>query len=88
MLDLPEIGLYRTTQPMPGHEDAFPANALVFLGQPANGGTKFVVRPGNNRRNRSQVVLLPTHTDPATPATTAGPDPVTMRSRIASATGA
>ncbi len=52
MLDLPETGLYRTTQPMPGHEEAFPASVLVFVGQQANGGTKFVVRPGSNRRNR------------------------------------
>ncbi len=52
MLELPNPGLYRTTQPMPGHEDAFPAGVLVFLGQPSNGGVKFVVRPGQNRRNR------------------------------------
>lgn len=52
MLDLPEPGLYRTTQPYPGHEDAFPAGVLVYLGQAANGGQKFVVRPGQNRNNR------------------------------------
>jgi hypothetical protein len=52
MLDLPDPGLYRTTQPLPGHEDAFPAGVLVYVGQPQNGGTKFVVRPGDNRRNR------------------------------------
>ncbi len=37
---------------MPGHEEAFPAGVLVYVGQPANGGVKFVVRPGDNRRNR------------------------------------
>jgi len=37
---------------MPGHEDAFPAGVLVYVGQPANGGVKFVVRPVDNRRNR------------------------------------
>jgi len=37
---------------MPGHEDAIPANALVYIGQPSNGGVKFVVRPADNRRNR------------------------------------
>lgn len=37
---------------MPGHEDAFPAGALVYVGQQKNGGTKFVVRPGQNRNNR------------------------------------
>ena len=52
MLDLPEPGLYRTTQPLPGHEEAIPAGVLVYVGQPQNGGVKFVVRPGNNRRNR------------------------------------
>jgi hypothetical protein len=52
MLDLPEPGLYRTTQALPGHEDAIPAGALIYLGQPQNGGVKFVVRPADNRRNR------------------------------------
>src|SRR5688572_2810585 len=52
MIDLPDPGLYRTTQAFPGHEDAFPAGVLVYLGQPQNGGVKFVVRPGANRRNR------------------------------------
>jgi hypothetical protein len=52
MLDLPDPGLYRTTQPYPGHEDAFPAGVLVYLGQPQNGGVKFIVRPGQNRKNR------------------------------------
>jgi hypothetical protein len=51
-LDLPDAGLYRSTQPMPGHEDEFPAGALVFIGQSTNGGGKFVVRPAENRRNR------------------------------------
>src|SRR5690606_3044179 len=50
MLDLPENGLYRTTTAMPGHEEAFPAKALVYIGEKA--GQKFVVRPGENRRNR------------------------------------
>ena len=52
MLDLPDPGLYRTTTAMPGHEDAFPADALVYVGQQNNGGAKFVVRPGQNRNNR------------------------------------
>jgi len=52
MIDLPDPGLYRTTQPFPGHEEAFPAGSLVYLGQPQNGGVKFVVRPGQNRNNR------------------------------------
>ena len=52
MLDLPDPGLYRTTQPLPGNEASFPAGVLVYVGQPANGGVKFVVRPADNRRNR------------------------------------
>ena len=38
--DLPDPGLYRTTQPMPGNADAIPAGALVFIGQPKTGGVK------------------------------------------------
>ncbi len=52
MLELPDPGLYRTTQPYPGHESTFPAGVLVFVGQPTNGGVKFVVRPGRNTNNR------------------------------------
>ena len=52
MLDLPDPGLYRTTEPYPGHEADFPAGVLVYVGQPSNGGVKFVVRPGQNRNNR------------------------------------
>jgi hypothetical protein len=52
MIDLPDNGLYRTTQPMPGHEETIPADVLVYVGQSQNGGGKFVVRPGSNRRNR------------------------------------
>jgi len=52
MLELPDTGLYRTTTSMPGHEDVFPSGVLVYVGQPQNGGVKFVVRPGQNRRNR------------------------------------
>lgn len=52
MVDLPEPGLYRTTQPMPGHEEEFPSGVLVYVGQSQNGGGTFVVRPVDNRRNR------------------------------------
>jgi hypothetical protein len=52
MMELPDPGLYRTTQAYPGHEDAFPPGVLVYLGQPQNGGVKFIVRPGQNRNNR------------------------------------
>ncbi len=52
MLEMPEPGLYRTTQAYPGNEDAYPVGVLVFVGQTANNGGTFVVRPGANRRNR------------------------------------
>ena len=52
MIDLPDPGLYRTTQPLPGHEEQIPADVLVYLGQSQNGGSKFVVRPAQNRKNR------------------------------------
>jgi hypothetical protein len=52
MFELPEPGLYRTTEPYPGHEESFPAGVLVYVGQSTNGGGAFVVRPGANQRNR------------------------------------
>jgi hypothetical protein len=52
MLELPDPGLYRTTEPMPGHEQEFPSNVLVYLGKPSNGAVKFVTRPGRNHNNR------------------------------------
>lgn len=51
MIDSIPAGLYRTTTPMPGHEEAVPARVLVFVGQ-RTGGQRFVVRPGSNRKNR------------------------------------
>lgn len=51
MLDFPNTGLYRTTEPMPGHEDEFPKGVLVYLGE-KDDGSKIVVRPGQNRQNR------------------------------------
>ena len=43
MLELPDTGLYRkSTEPMPGNEQAFPADVLVYLGKPSNGGVKFL----------------------------------------------
>jgi hypothetical protein len=51
MSDFIPAGLYRTSLPMPGHEEAIPAAVLVFVGQHP-GGERFVVRPGSNRKNR------------------------------------
>lgn len=50
MIKQPEPGLYRTTKPYPGQEAAFPAGILVYVG--IENGVPFVVRPGQNRRNR------------------------------------
>ena len=50
MIKRPEPGLYRTTKPYPGQEGAFPAGVLIYLG--LEEGVPFVVRPGQNRRNR------------------------------------
>jgi hypothetical protein len=44
-------GLYRTTRPLVGHEEQFPANVLVYVGNRNDGG-RFVVRPGRNTKNR------------------------------------
>ncbi len=52
MLDLPEPGLFRTTEPLPGHESDIPSGVLVYVGKRDNGGGSFVVRPGQNRNNR------------------------------------
>lgn len=46
----PESGLYRTTTPLPGHEDAIPQGVLVYVGR--RQGQRFVVRPHDNRNNR------------------------------------
>ncbi|MDC3958806.1 hypothetical protein [Polyangium jinanense] len=50
MIKQPEPGLYRTTKPYPGQEEAIPAGVLVYVG--VEDGVAFVVRPGQNRRNR------------------------------------
>jgi hypothetical protein len=48
-MNLPEPGLYRSTKPYPGHEEAIPANVLVYIG--SKDGVPFVVRPGANTKN-------------------------------------
>lgn len=45
-------GLYRTTVSYPLREQELPGGALVYVGNPVNGGVRFVVRPGRNERNR------------------------------------
>lgn len=44
-------GLYRTTSPLPGHEEQIPTQSLVYLGHTKD-GAPFVVRPGRNAKNR------------------------------------
>jgi hypothetical protein len=51
-MKMPDPGLYRTTEPYPGHEEEFPADVLVYVGPPKDGGLAFVVRPRQNRNNR------------------------------------
>ncbi|MFO0748210.1 MAG: hypothetical protein U1F43_21500 [Myxococcota bacterium] len=51
MIDAIPAGLYRTTTPLPGLEDDIPAGVLVYVGERPD-RTRFVVRPGSNRRNR------------------------------------
>lgn len=51
-MKLPDPGLYRTTQPYPGHEEEIPDAALVYVGAAREGALPFVVRPRSNRKNR------------------------------------
>ncbi len=51
-MKLPEPGLYRSTKPYPGHEEALPAGVLVYIGVRAGDAIPFVVRPSSNRNNR------------------------------------
>ena len=52
MFKIPEPGLYRTTKAYPGQEQVIPAGVLVFVGQNEGNGAPFVVRPGQNCKNR------------------------------------
>ncbi len=49
---MPDPGLYRTTKPYPGHEDAIPGDALVYIGVKQGESLPFVVCPGRNTNNR------------------------------------
>ncbi len=51
-MKMPDPGLYRTTKAYPGHEDAVPADALVYIGTKDGGSLPFVVVPGRNTNNR------------------------------------
>jgi hypothetical protein len=49
---LPDCGLYRTSKPLPGHEDAVPAGVLVYFHNHSDSGLPVVVIPEHNIHNR------------------------------------
>lgn len=51
-MKLPNAGLYRTREPLPGRDGAIPAGVLVYVGRRPSDDAPFVVRPHENRRNR------------------------------------
>ena len=53
---LPSCGLYRTTKPLAGHEEQFPANLLVYFHNHSDSGLPQVLAP---RSQRAQPLALP-----------------------------
>jgi len=50
---MPDCGLYRTTKPLPGHEDRIPAGALVYFhNHSGDGPLPSVLPPDHNIHNR------------------------------------
>ena len=49
---LPDCGLFRTTKPLPGHEDEVPAGILVYFHNHSDSGLPVVVAPEHNVHNR------------------------------------
>ena len=49
---LPPCGLYRTTKPLPEHEDEIPAGRLVFFHNHSDSGLPTVFTPDHNINNR------------------------------------
>jgi hypothetical protein len=49
---LPECGLYRTTKPLAGHEEQFPAGLLVYFHNHSDSGLPQVLSPDHNVLNR------------------------------------
>jgi hypothetical protein len=50
---LPECGLYRTTKPLPGHEEKVPAGLLVYFHNHSDSGPlPSVLAPDHNIQNR------------------------------------
>jgi hypothetical protein len=49
---LPACGLYRTTRPLPEHEEAVPAGVLVYFHNHSDSGLPVVIAPDHNVLNR------------------------------------
>ena len=49
---LPDCGLYRTTKPLPGHEEKVPAGTLVDFHNHSDSGLPTVTAPDHNVHNR------------------------------------
>jgi hypothetical protein len=49
---LPDCGLYRTTKPLPDHEDEVPAGVLVYFHNHSDSGLPVVIVPDHNVHNR------------------------------------
>src|SRR5688572_15554918 len=49
---LPACGLYRTTKPLAGHEEQFPAGLLVYFHNHSDSGLPQVLSPDHNVYNR------------------------------------
>jgi len=49
---LPDCGLYRTSKPLPEHEQDFPAGQLVYFHNHSNSGLPVVIAPDHNMMNQ------------------------------------
>ena len=49
---LPDCGLYRTTQPLPGHEEKVPSGTIVYFHNHSDSGLPQVLTPDHNVHNR------------------------------------
>jgi hypothetical protein len=49
---LPSCGMYRTTKPLPEHEDVFPAGILVYFHNHSDSGLPVVIAPDHNVLNQ------------------------------------
>ena len=49
---LPDCGLFRTTKPLPGHEEEIPAGVLVYFHNHSDSGLPVVIAPEHNVHNR------------------------------------